>query len=87
MVIQFPKVPDEFLPDFIRGYFDGDGCIMRLKNNRINSAFTSGSKVFLDELLRILKEKNVVMGGSYDPSSYSIRFGKKDSLRLGKYMY
>lgn len=49
--ITFPDcIPLEFMPDFIRGYFDGDGCIMRLKNNRINSAFTSGSKEFLDDL-------------------------------------
>jgi hypothetical protein len=23
---KFPSVPSEYLPDFIRGYFDGDGC-------------------------------------------------------------
>jgi len=27
MVVEFPDVPKEYLPDFIRGYFDGDGCI------------------------------------------------------------
>ena len=30
----FPKVPKEYLSDFIRGYFDGGGNIMRLKGNR-----------------------------------------------------
>ena len=25
--LRFPKVPKESLGDFIRGYFDGDGCI------------------------------------------------------------
>ena len=87
MVVEFPKVPNEFLPDFIRGYFDGDGSIMQLKNNRLNSAFTSGSKKFLDQLLEILRKEASIEGGSYDPSSYTLRFGKKDTIRLGKYMY
>lgn len=85
--IDFPEIPKEYLPDFIRGYFDGDGCIMRLKGHRINSTFTSGSKKFLDKLLDILQKEAGIEGGSYDPSSKSIRFGKRDSLRLGEYMY
>ena len=85
--IKFPQIPEEYLPDFIRGYFDGDGSVMNLKNNRLNSAIASGSKVFLDGLLKILREKANIEGGSYDPSSKSIRFGKRDTLRLGEYMY
>ncbi len=27
---EFPNIPSEFLPDFIRGYFDGDGSAMRI---------------------------------------------------------
>lgn len=83
----FPEVPKEYLSDFIRGYFDGNGCIMNLKNNRINSTFTCKSKEFLDKLLLILKEEAKIEGGSYDPSSYSLKFGKKDSIKLGQFMY
>lgn len=85
--VLFPSVPKEYLPDFIRGYFDGDGCIMRLKNNRVNSAFTCGNKQFLDDLLVILKEEAGVQGGSYDASSMSLHFGKKDTFKIGEYMY
>lgn len=85
--IEFPGIPEEYLSDFIRGYFDGDGCIMNLKNNRVNSAITSGSKQFLDTLLELLKKEAGIQGGSYDPGSKSIRFGKRDSLLLGQYMY
>jgi intein/homing endonuclease len=85
--MDFPEIPKEFLPDFIRGYFDGDGCIMQLKNKRVNSAFTCGSKKFLDTLHKILKEEAGIEGGSYDPSCVSLKFGKKDSLKLGNYMY
>ena len=85
--MHFPEIPKEYLHDFIRGYFDGDGSIMLLKNNRVNSAFTSGSKVFLDSLLQILQSEAGVEGGSYDPSSQSLRFGKKDTKRIGEFMY
>ena len=60
---------------------------MRLKNNRLNSAFTSGSKNFLFDLLKILREEAGVLGGSYDVSSQSIKFGKKDTIKIGEYMY
>lgn len=85
--LKFPEVPKEYLPDFIRGYFDGDGCVMLLKNNRLNTAFTCGSKEFLDDLLKILREEVGVVGGSYDSSCMSLKFGKKDSIKIGEYMY
>lgn len=83
----FPNIPNEFLHDFIRGYFDGDGCIMRLKGGRVNSAFTSGSKIFLIELLKKLRHNAHVVGGYFDDSCCSLKFGKKDSLKIGEYMY
>ena len=51
------------------------------------SAFTSGSKKFLDSLLLLLREEAGVEGGSYDSSSLSLRFGKRDTLRIGNYIY
>ena len=87
LTLKFPNIPQEYLSDFIRGYFDGDGCVMNLKGGRINSAFTSGSKQFLDQLLLILRKEAGVEGGSYDASSKSLRFGKKDSIKIGKYIY
>lgn len=85
--IVFPDVPEKYLSDFVRGYFDGDGCVMQLKNKRLNSAFTSGSKQFLDSLWQILKDKANVVGGSYDASCLSLKFGKKDTISIGKYIY
>ena len=87
LTVQFPEVPEEYLADFIRGYFDGDGSVYNVKGGRINTAFTCGSKHFLDKLLEILREKAGVEGGSYDPSSVSLRFGNKDSHKIGNFMY
>ena len=50
--LTFPEVPKEYLSDFIRGYFDGGGSIMRLKGNhdtlRIgNYVYGNDSELFL----------------------------------------
>ena len=87
LTIDFPKIPKEYLSDFIRGYFDGDGSVMYLKGNRLNSAITCGSKKFLDTLHGILMTEAGINGGSYDSSSMSLRFGKRDTLKLGNYIY
>lgn len=87
LALKFPEVPKKYLPDFIRGYFDGDGSVMNLKNNRLNSAFTCGNKQFLESLLKILKEEAGIEGGSFDDSCSSLKFGKRDTLRLGDYIY
>lgn len=60
---------------------------MNLKNNRLNSVFTCGNKKFLEKLLEVLKEEAGIEGGSFDDPSCSLRFGKKDTIRLGNYIY
>lgn len=51
--MQFPLIPDEYLPFFIRGYFDGDGSVV-LRETKYNTygqiSFTSGSLEFLESL-------------------------------------
>ena len=68
--ILFPNIPKEFLADFVRGYFDGDGCICkmidkrrtersRIKKYNYIANFTSGSKEFIYGLLKSLR-KNII---------------------------
>ena len=50
----YPKIPREFDRDFIRGYFDGDGCIS-IKSTGYNViSFVCNSKIFLESLANIL---------------------------------
>ncbi len=54
-VMHLPRVPDEYFSLFLRGYFDGDGCInLNLvkghTTNRVTVIFTSGSTAFLREI-------------------------------------
>lgn len=85
--IVFPEVPDEYMPDFVRGFFDGDGSIWNIKGGRVNSSFACASPDFIYPLWDVLKEKAGIKGGSYSRQNISLRFGKKDTILLGKYMY
>jgi len=57
--MEFPHIPHDYLRDFVRGYFDGDGSVFfvnytRTKDKQITrelrTNFTSGSRSFLEEL-------------------------------------
>lgn len=63
LIMKFPvDIPRQFIPAFIRGYFDGDGSI--ILHNTIHNlygqvSFTSGSLGFLQELQVILRDYNI----------------------------
>lgn len=91
----FPKIPDKFLPDFIRGHFDGDGSIV-LHTNRYNTyaqvSFTSGSKAFLESLQKKLSAAGITShlyrDGRETNSSYYLRVIKRsETERLFHFMY
>lgn len=47
--IKFPKIKEDLVRHFIRGYFDGDGCIrIEEKKRLIRCDFASTAKEFLD---------------------------------------
>lgn len=98
--IIFPEVPDKFLPDFIRGYFDGDGSVFFVKyintknkklRKELRSNFTSGSVDFLEKLQDILNKKlNLVkkkICGFNDGRSLKLGYGTYDTLKLLRFMY
>lgn len=62
-VKQFPDVPNEYLADFIRGYFNGDGSIgfYPYKNyfSSLQVSIASGSFKFLKKMQSILSEIDI----------------------------
>lgn len=96
LVIEFPKIPKEFFGDFLRGYFDGDGCVSFGKYWRkdrekfkweFTTRFISGSKSFLLGLQNSLN--NFVSGGYFYKKNrgYELVFSRKDSVALYNLMY
>lgn len=65
-ILEFPteqQVPKELIPHFIRGYFDGDGCInINIENSQSRIDFTSASTNFLESLRKILSNISGVKG-------------------------
>jgi intein/homing endonuclease len=63
LIVEFPKFKSCLMPHFIRGFFDGDGCIA--KNNHCNGKsyvradFTCGSLQFIECLRLYLNENNI----------------------------
>lgn len=52
----FPEVPEEYLPHFLRGAFDGDGTINKGKNERWSFAYCGSQKFvsgFADHVARL----------------------------------
>lgn len=98
LTIKFPDISTKYLRDFVRGYFDGDGCVYLRKNwakDRgklrwvFQTRFTSGSEQFLRELKLILKTKKICKGGCLynKKSGYELVFSHHDGLELFRFMY
>lgn len=63
LTLEFPNnIPDKYLKDFIRGYFDGDGSVITNKE-KCNSKYTKliiqflGTEKFLTRLTELINEK------------------------------
>lgn len=95
LTLRFPPVPDNVIAHFIRGYFDGDGCITigryKLTGKQIvHASFVSGSKKFLAVAQRRLSETGTMGKGSlysHGKTAYMLRYGKNDARQLYKFMY
>ncbi|MFA7252285.1 MAG: LAGLIDADG family homing endonuclease [Candidatus Paceibacterota bacterium] len=93
----FPKIPKPVIHHFIRGYFDGDGCIYleksqdkngRLMYKRLLVAITSGSKDFLNGLGKVLTKVTDTKFRIYKSHrSYQLRYGTNDTVKLFEFMY
>lgn len=63
LTIRFPDIDKELYADFIRGYFDGDGCVYENKKKKGQSSiavnFTCGSVEFLKDIRSILYENGI----------------------------
>ena len=96
--IEFPKIPKDYELDYIRGYFDGNGCIShdyitnknsKNKITQIRIRINSGSHSILNSMQEILssyglKSKKVNKYGSFN---YEICYSTSESLKIFDLFY
>ena len=93
LILEFPEtILPQFISSFIRGYFDGDGCIYYGKNDLLSSSQAVSLIGTKNMLLRILEYTNVYSKLSHDKrhhkDCYSIRISKtKNIITFLDYMY
>jgi intein-encoded DNA endonuclease-like protein len=62
-ILRFPDIPKLYIADFIRGCWDGDGCISSYKKANGQTAYSSylcsASKPFLEVVSEHLKNNNI----------------------------
>jgi len=85
LIIALPDIPANLFNYFLRGYFDGDGCIHIEKiKMRMRIIFTSGSKVFLDQIYEILGLIGFIRQNG---GAYRLVYGGKAAEMVTAFMY
>lgn len=98
LTMVFPKIPKHYLLDFVRGYFDGDGCVHLekvirqsgiVRPRKLNIIFTSGSSQFLQQLAVLLTKHIGIRTVKVIRAStaFQLRYGTKDSMILYNELY
>lgn len=93
--LRFPtenQVPKELLRHFIRGYFDGDGCVSFYTNRKTVMVNFAGNEQFITQLSNVLKtelgiENIYCKKHSTKSIWYCCLYGKKSIKIFKEYMY
>lgn len=90
LTLKFPKIPENLIKHFIRGYFDGDGCITRHVNIKTVTPCVEvlGTKNMLEN---ILEYSNTDASFKHDPrhseETLSLNWNKEQGIKFINYLY
>ena len=99
LTLKFPSkdiLPEKLYSAFIRGYFDGDGCLSHVYSDTKKQRFTVcvsfvGTKEFCKSLEEILSKENIHFSWHHDKrhddNVWSIKCNKTCSVKLLNYIY
>ena len=92
----FAKIPSklnkEFYPDFIRGYFDGDGSVWIEKNTgAVGFNITSHNPEILEQIIEYFEENNIpkvkIKTDNRNNINYSFKYRKKACEKIYSLLY
>lgn len=88
--LKFPsykQVPNKLLRHFIRGYFDGDGCLGIYGKNKYPALYFCGTKHFLNGIEKIWKGK-ALFRWTHPNKIYVLNVkGRKSIVKILRWMY
>lgn len=89
LTYQLPNISEEYFRHYLRGYFDGDGCICESfsnKNSKTATLYTTicGSNVFIDSVYKRLALEGTIQRKQ---NHSVIKYCTKSSFLLLSYMY
>ena len=86
--MRFPNIPEQYMPHFIRGYFDGDGSITSSGNGKSFRVVFAGNKLFLNDICNNLRKNGVNCAKPHkEKSIYAVSLSVKNSLLFYRYIY
>jgi hypothetical protein len=87
--IEFPKIDENLVRHFVRGYFDGDGCISKVdKRKSFTVTIFTASENFMISLVDFLSKNEIETKVNKRNSGFAIYFGKKELInRFYKLIY
>ena len=96
-ILEFPSIPNKYISHFIRGYFDGDGCINKYLPSDYSghlhawSIIFAGNKKFLTQLNKVISTNVKIDTKTVRKESncdlYIIKYFTYDSIKLGQFIY
>lgn len=95
LTVKFPDVPQNFLTDFIRGIFDGDGSVFydkRRSKSPLRSKFISSSENFIRKLQISLEslgmpKRTIYKQKTMNGWSYTFIYDHRNSTKLFEILY
>jgi len=98
--LNLPNIPQEYFGEYVRGYFDGDGCVYynevqfsdrKNKKHVLQVRFTCGDRGYLENFLKIMHVVARLTGGSvfqkHKKQAFELVFSQRDCLALYAFMY
>lgn len=96
--IALPLIPSQYFADFVRGYFDGDGCVHIERTagkvqsviiNRLSVIFTCGSKKFLEQMNEKLTADFGLSNRTIHAcrNAFQLRYSTTDSVKIFILLY
>lgn len=96
LVKQFPIIPDALLSHFVRGLWDGNGCIRGFNRQQVNSnprvvtaVYSSGSAAFAISLRDMIFQHTGVNAnvGEYERHQYKIPYWQDKARKVLSWIY